>query len=84
MNRVRQQDLGTPASVSRDTVRVEIDGLPATVPAGTSIMRAARESGVDIPMLCETDCLKPFGSCRMCLLEFDGGMGYPASCTPRV
>ena len=45
MNRVRQQDLGTPVSTSTDFVRVEIDGLPATVPAGTSIMRAARESG---------------------------------------
>jgi formate dehydrogenase major subunit len=84
MNRVRQQDLGTPASASRDTVRVEIDGLPATVPAGTSIMRAARESGVDIPKLCATDSLKPFGSCRMCLVEIEGRNGYPASCTTPV
>ena len=47
MNRTRQKDLGTPASLATETVRIEIDGLPATVKAGTSIMRACRESGVD-------------------------------------
>ncbi len=84
MNRVRQEDLGTPASGSADTVQVEIDGLPATVKAGTSILRAARESGVDIPKLCSTDSLKPFGSCRMCLVEVEGRKGYPASCTTPI
>ena len=84
MNRVRQQDFGTPESTSTDIVRVEIDGLPATVPAGTTIMRAARESGIDVPKLCATDSLKPFGSCRMCLVEIEGRKGYPASCTTPV
>jgi formate dehydrogenase major subunit len=84
MNRVRQEDLGTPVSASTDTVQVEIDGLPATVRAGTSILRAARESGVDIPKLCSTDTHKPFGSCRMCLVEVEGHNGYPASCTTPV
>ena len=84
MNRVRQQDFGTPQSTSADIVRVEIDGLPATVPAGTTIMRAARESGIDVPKLCATDSLKPFGSCRMCLVEIEGRKGYPASCTTPV
>ena len=80
MNRVRQADLGTPASTSAETVRVEIDGLPATVAAGSSIMRACRESGVDVPKLCSTDSLKPFGSCRLCVVEVEGRKGYPASC----
>ena len=84
MNRVRQEDLGTPASSGTDTIQVEIDGLPTTVKAGTSILRAARESGVDIPKLCATDSLKPFGSCRMCLVEVEGRKGYPASCTTPI
>ncbi len=84
MNKVRQADLGTPAAASRETVKIEIDGLPATVRAGSSILRAARESGVDIPKLCATDSVKPFGSCRMCLVEIEGRNGYPASCTTPV
>ena len=84
MNKTRQTDLGTPASPATESVTVEIDGLPATVTAGTSILRAARESGVDIPKLCATDSLKPFGSCRLCLVEVEGRKGYPASCTTPV
>ena len=84
MNKVRQADLGTPAAAPTETVRIEIDGLPATVRAGTSILRAARESGVDIPKLCATDSVKPFGSCRLCLVEIEGRAGYPASCTTPV
>ena len=84
MNKVRQADFGTPAPRTDDSVKVEIDGLPATVKAGTSILRAARESGVDIPKLCATDSLKPFGSCRMCLVEVEGRKGFPASCTTPV
>ena len=84
MNKVRQTDLGTPASAQSETVQVEIDGMPTTVNAGTSILRAARETGVDIPKLCATDNLKPFGSCRMCLVEIEGRKGYPASCTTPV
>jgi formate dehydrogenase major subunit len=84
MNPTREPDLGTPASGSEEVVEVEIDGLPAKVKAGTTILRAARETGVDIPKLCATDNLKPFGSCRLCLVEVEGRKGYPASCTTPV
>jgi len=84
MNPTRETDLGTPASTQHETVRIEIDGLPTTVRAGSTILRAARESGVDIPKLCATDNLKPFGSCRLCLVEIEGRKGYPASCTTPV
>ena len=83
-NHVRQPDLGTPASPADETVTVEIDGLPVTVPAGSSVMRAARENGVAVPKLCATDSLEAFGSCRLCLVEIEGRKGYPASCTTPV
>ena len=47
-------------------------------------MRAAAVCGVDIPKLCATDRLDPFGSCRLCLVEIDGRKGTPASCTTPV
>ncbi|HYG31376.1 MAG TPA: formate dehydrogenase subunit alpha, partial [Methylophilaceae bacterium] len=79
-----QKDYGTPLSESAQQVTLEIDGRQVTVPAGTSIMRAAIEAGVNVPKLCATDSLEPFGSCRLCLVEVEGRRGYPASCTTPV
>ncbi|MDJ0911600.1 MAG: formate dehydrogenase subunit alpha [Woeseiaceae bacterium] len=84
MNRTRQADLGTPAVNGADSVKVEIDGHPVTIAAGTSVMRAAREAGIDVPKLCATDSLKAFGSCRLCLVQIEGRKGTPASCTTPV
>ncbi|MBY8824047.1 formate dehydrogenase subunit alpha [Sphingomonas colocasiae] len=80
----RQPDFGTPASSSEEQVTLTIDGRPVTVPAGTTVMRAAAEIGTAIPKLCATDSLKQFGSCRLCLVEIDGARGTPASCTTPV
>lgn len=80
----RQADFGTPASRATDIVTLSIDGRCVTVPAGTSVMRAAAENGTDIPKLCATDSLESFGSCRLCLVEIDGARGTPASCTTPV
>ncbi len=77
----RQKDFGTPESRSSEAVTLMIDGREVSVPAGTSLMRAVRESGGDIPSLCATDSVKSFGSCRMCLVEIEGRKGTPASCT---
>ena len=74
-------DYGTPEVVADRKITLTIDGVAVTVPAGTSVMRAAIEAGVMIPKLCATDTLKPFGSCRLCLVEIEGRRGYPSSCT---
>jgi formate dehydrogenase major subunit len=77
-------DQGTPQVESDKLVTLEIDGVPVTVPDGTSIMRAAASLGRQIPKLCATDTMKAFGSCRLCLVEIEGRKGYPASCTTTV
>ena len=74
-------DYGTPAISSDHEVTLNIDGVSVSVPAGTSVMRAAVKAGVMIPKLCATDSLQPFGSCRLCLVEIEGRRGYPSSCT---
>ncbi len=76
-------DYGTPARRGA-AVRLTIDDRAVTVPAGTSVMRAAIEAGIDLPKLCATDTLEAFGSCRLCLVEIEGRNGYPASCTTPV
>jgi len=77
-------DFGTPQRTASQEVTLEIDGQRVSVPAGTSIMRAAALSDVNIPKLCATDSLEPFGSCRLCLVEIEGRRGFPASCTTPV
>ena len=77
-------DYGTPLRSSELQVELTIDGVKVTVPEGTSVMRAAVEAGIDIPKLCASDSLEPFGSCRICLVEIEGRKGFPASCTTPV
>jgi len=81
MTLLHEPDYGTPASTSPECIDVVVDGIPVSVPVGTSVMRAAADAGVGVPKLCATDSLQPFGSCRLCLVEIDGKKGTPASCT---
>ena len=80
----KEKDFGTPASTSENMVTLEIDGFQVTAPAGTSVMRAAASIGIEIPKLCATDSIEPFGSCRLCVVQIEGGRGMPASCTTPV
>jgi len=68
MQSIAEHDLGTPAACSDQQVTLQIDGCEITVPAGTSVMRAAALADLMIPKLCATDQLEAFGSCRMCLV----------------
>ena len=84
MQSIAEKDLGTPARESGTQVRLWIDGCEISVPAGTSVMRAAALADMKIPKLCATDQLEAFGSCRLCLVQIEGMKGYPASCTTPV
>ena len=84
MSLIHEIDYGTPASKATGQVTLTIDGQRITVPAGTSIMRAAMDTGIQVPKLCATDSVEAFGSCRLCLVEIAGRAGTPASCTTPV
>ncbi len=84
MNRCAEKDFGTPGVQSDRMVQLSVDGVALSVPEGTSVLRAAREAGIDIPKLCATDSLSAFGSCRLCVVEIEGRNGTPASCTTPV
>jgi formate dehydrogenase major subunit len=81
---LRIPDFGTKPSRAEEQVTLTIDGQSVTVPAGTSILRAAQTLGTAIPKLCATDSLEAFGSCRLCLVEVEGRQGTPAACTTPV
>src|SRR6202790_3954637 len=84
MQSIAEQDFGTPKRQAAQQVTLSIDGREVSVPAGTSVLRAATEAGLQIPKLCATDLLEAFGSCRMCLVQVEGMKGFPASCTTPV
>ena len=50
-------------------VSLTIDGLPVTVQAGTLVVNAAKQIGIDIPVFCYHPKMEPVGMCRQCLVE---------------
>ncbi len=68
--------------MSSDTVTLTIDGNEVQVPRGATVLQACESIGVEIPTLCTDPRLKPYGACRMCVVEVQPGPPRPtASCT---
>src|SRR5947207_547156 len=67
-----------------DTVNLSIDGKEITVPAGTLIIRAAEQLGIEIPRFCDHPMLEPIGACRQCYVEIEGQRKLFTSCTTTV
>jgi formate dehydrogenase alpha subunit len=63
------------------TVTLTIDGIKVEVPEGTTVLEAAQKAEVYIPTLCHDPELKPYGACRLCVVEIEGMRGLPTSCT---
>jgi formate dehydrogenase alpha subunit len=53
-------------------VSLTIDGKKTSVPAGTTILVAARQLGIAIPTLCYLEKVSPTGACRVCVVEVEG------------
>jgi NADH-quinone oxidoreductase subunit G/NADP-reducing hydrogenase subunit HndD len=66
------------------SVNLTIDGLPVTVPEGTTILEAARKLGIHIPVLCDHPDLHKRAVCRICVVECDGGGKLKAACANDV
>ncbi len=50
-------------------VRLTIDGLEMTAPAGASVLDVAQRAGCDIPALCHHEAVPTIAACRLCLVE---------------
>jgi len=60
---------------------ITIDGKPVEADEGATVLEAALAADIYIPHLCHSPGLKPYGACRMCIVEIDGMRGMPSSCT---
>lgn len=63
-----------------ETIALTIDGKKITCPAGSSVLEAADRHGIKIPRLCHHPDLKPYGACRMCLVEDEKSGRLLAAC----
>lgn len=63
-----------------DMVNVKVNGIPVSVPAGSTVLEAANAAGVDIPTLCYMKEINAIGACRMCMTEVSGARGLVAAC----
>lgn len=70
-------------------VNLTIDDIKVQVPKGTTILKAAKSIGIDIPTLCHYELKgqgienRP-GSCRVCMVEIEGKGNLAAACATNV
>ena len=50
-------------------IALRIDGRAVEARPGESVLRAARRAGIEIPGLCDHELLRPYGACRLCVVE---------------
>jgi formate dehydrogenase alpha subunit len=62
-------------------VQLTINGNKIEVEDGATILDAALRNGIEIPNLCHDKRLKPYGGCRLCVVEVEGQSKLFASCS---
>lgn len=62
------------------TVTLTIDGHEVTVPEGTTLLDAAQQAGVEIPVICYHEATTPNGLCRMCVVDVNHGRTLQPAC----
>ncbi|WP_028510893.1 NADH-dependent [FeFe] hydrogenase, group A6 [Ruminococcus sp. NK3A76] len=65
-------------------IHCKINGIPVEVPAGSTILDAAKVAKVEIPTLCYLKDINCIGACRICVVEATGARGLVAACTHPV
>jgi formate dehydrogenase major subunit len=71
------------APSERRTVSLTIDGVEVQAAEGATIWEAARDAGIEIPVLCHDERYDPVGVCRLCVVDV-GGRVYAAACVRPV
>lgn len=61
-----------------------IDGIPVEAALGMTILQAAREAGIPIPVLCEFPGLEAVGACRVCLVEAEKNPKLMTACSTPI
>ncbi|MEA2021397.1 MAG: NADH-dependent [FeFe] hydrogenase, group A6 [Candidatus Caldatribacteriota bacterium] len=65
-------------------VNFTLNNMAVSVPEGTTILKAARQNGINIPTLCYLEDVQEPGSCRVCVVEVEGAKTLQPSCVTKV
>ena len=60
-------------------INLTIDGVQVSVPAGSTVLEAARKANIHIPTLCYLKDLNQIGACRVCVVDV-GARALQAAC----
>lgn len=60
-------------------IKLTIDGVEVEVPAGTTVLEAAKKAGINIPTLCYLKDINQIGACRLCVVD-TGARSLQAAC----
>lgn len=63
-----------------ENITMKINGVQISVPAGSTILEAARMVHIKIPTLCYLKEINEIGACRICVVEVKGAKSLVASC----
>jgi NADH-quinone oxidoreductase chain G len=65
-------------------VELTINDKKIAVEDGATILKAAQQNGIHIPNMCYDKRLRPYGGCRLCVVELEGQPRLFASCSTPV
>jgi NADP-reducing hydrogenase subunit HndD len=65
-------------------INLSINDTPVSVPAGTTVLEAAKKLKINIPTLCNHADLCVAGNCRVCVVEMTGARTLIAACAMPV
>ena len=65
-------------------LHITINGIASAHEAGGTVLDALRQCGQAVPHLCHDDRLKPYGACRLCMVEVVGLPHVVASCSTQL
>jgi formate dehydrogenase alpha subunit len=65
-------------------VELTINDKKIEVEDGATILKAAQQNGIHIPNMCYDKRLRPYGGCRLCVVEVEGQPRLFASCSTPV
>lgn len=74
----------TPLDAPRRRIEFQLNGAPAKIAEGETILKACKSEGIDVPTLCYGETIDPANACRVCMVEVEGSRTLVPACSRRA